>query len=183
MTSGTDQPIDPRLEAAFTTVSATRAAGQRGLGQPIAFAHLVLYLEGSDQIDRELVESALGEQLPLRRLFKQLLAQRSSATMLSEARADDGSDVAERECSEFTLIFRPSRADPEQAFVIFRPRSGEDVFGDNGFLLVAELDDTTTSIEFPQPQDGQAQLLLPRDDGRVAVIKNPQSMLSVVRLP
>lgn len=178
-----DERIDvTQLGADFVLASSLQGIRRARETAHVGFAHLVHYVEGRDFEGSERVEAALRNDLSLRRTFKQLLSRRSVAALPQEAQADDGARVSQREGEGFSVLFRPSKANPDQLYVILR------VFPDFGaaegkaFMLVAELDDEVTRVRFPELLDGQSQCILPIDHAPLAALQAPKSHISLVSL-
>ena len=168
------------VEQAFVVASALQGVRQYRPSSRISFAHLMCYLEGAESVNRDEIELALGSHLPLRRMFNDLLAKRAVATLAREARADDGSAIQTRQGEGFSVLFRESKASPDQVFVILKLATDHTVPHGRELLLVAQCDEATISLKFPVPDDDRSQLILLDTDDRLHLLRNPDSALYLV---
>ena len=173
--------VDPRiLSQLFVTVSATRARTSQP--PPLMYAELLHYVMGRDTVDCRRIERGIGEHLPSRRLYRQLLADCRRAWLPREACAQDSDSALlnERQGSEFLLKFRSSKVDPQQIYVILELSSQQLAPPGSRLMLHISSDQGTWRLAFADVVDGRTQLLLDTDDPRLVALRHMDTELSLV---
>ncbi len=91
--------------------------------------------------------------------FERLLSNNARYHMPRVAAASSG-DIERREAEGCRIAFRPSKADPEQIYVIIETHA--DAASAPEMLFIRFTDGRTRRTTLPRPQNGRIQLLLER---------------------
>lgn len=105
----------------------------------------------------------------LRRDFRRLLGKTALAYMPRVAAASSG-EIRQRSGDNCRIRFEPSRAEPDQVYVII-----EFTLGEGGLpvsLFVCDSDNRCDKFPLPRGRDGVIQLLLERDSDLLAKLRD-----------
>ena len=166
-----DLAVPRDLEQFFVAASALRRVRAYRMFDGVSFAQLVHYLELSKLPNRDKIEKALCSDLDLRRTFNTLVKRKTLSVLPSEARADDGSAARQRVGTDFSVLFRPSKGNPNHEFVILRVSSGISASVGTALALLIQSERIVARVVFPELQDGKSQIILSRDDSGLQALK------------
>lgn len=145
-------------EAVFTARALLREVDTRSRPQEpwVSFGELYRQAIQPDQALAPRVQQALREQKGLREDFQRLL-EKTALYHLPRAAAASTGPVTLREVEGFRIRLLPSRAQPDQVFVMIELPEGFAVAPQS--LLILETGGNCQKHPLPAPQDGRIQLL------------------------
>tara|TARA_B100000315_G_scaffold260857_1_gene326434 strand:- start:6290 stop:6835 length:546 start_codon:yes stop_codon:yes gene_type:complete len=134
---------------------------------------LFAYANGAEN---ETVEKALGENLALRRIYRDMLEKNAvyyvpEAMAASSAKKSD--DILSREGKGCRIRMEPSRAEPNQVYVIVELSGNEKVTPTT--LVVCDVEANCSRFPLPKIRDGVAQIIADRDADLVRLLSDPKT--------
>ncbi len=138
-------------------------------GRKIAFSRLYAYAAGGDGGADPELERILAIEPELRRDFRRLLGKTASIHMPRVAAASSG-EISQRGGGNCRIRFEPSRAEPDQVYVIIEFTVGEG--GLPATLFVCDNDNHCDKFSLPRGRDGVIQLLLERESDLLAKLRD-----------
>ena len=154
-----------------------------GSASPVMFGELVHYVHGTATVDEDRVKAAIASNLTLRRQFNSLLKSSRVAAALSQAQAASDEPVSaliQRKTRAFTLLFKPSRANADQIYVLLTVHAESGMVDGHRPVIIASLASEVGRLQFPRLKDQSAQLLLDVDDQRLVIAQNADAELSLI---
>ena len=150
------------VQARFTDEDNLRQtmAAMQDASPGIAFSRLYQYARGDISLDTELL-AALKQDKTLARDFNALLQKLSWDSLPQVAAASTDSDLRLRETDLCTIRIEPSRAEPDQVYVILELK--DPAASPPDLLITSAADGAIETLALPQPDDGIIQLLLQAD--------------------
>ena len=127
----------------------------------IAFSRLYQYARGDISLDAALL-AALKQNKSLARDFNALLQKLSWDSLPQVAAATTDTDLRLRETDLCAIRIEPSRAEPDQVYVILELKDPAAAPPD--LLITSAADGGIETLALPDPDDGVIQLLLQADD-------------------
>lgn len=124
--------------------------------------------------------TALRGELPLYRLYRDLLALKASGTSLRQAAAASDAPSPERAGQGFRLEFRNSRADPSQVYATVVLEGVEAT--ERALQVHVLAQDALLRLDFPPPVDGRSQRLFGEESLELALLRRFDSELVLVTL-
>lgn len=168
-------------ESMFVALKALQGIHQLQGDTQVVLADIVAYISGRGKKDI-LVEEAIRSDLRLRQLYKLLLQQQRVAFLPKEALAQDAAELDMRIGAGFRILFRRSRADSGQTYVIIELDEHSELDRSSDYMLFAEDSTDVVRLRFVATSGGRSQIILPSDDKKLKTIKNPDIELSLVPL-
>ncbi|OUR90588.1 hypothetical protein A9Q81_19075 [Gammaproteobacteria bacterium 42_54_T18] len=178
------------VETVFVALQAARGvkATKAGYGTksavksitPVLFGELVHYVHGTASVDESKVRAAISRDLVLRRQFYSLLESSRVATAPSQAQAASGEPLVQRKTRAFTLVFKPSRANADQIYVLLTVHAESGMADGHRPVIIASLSSEVGRLQFPPLKDQSAQLLLEVEDKRLVIVQNADAELSLI---
>ena len=168
-----------QTESAFIALKALQGIHQCAADTPVLMADVVHYLQGGEQ-RKQHIEQAISSDLRVRQQYRMLLQQMRVATASKEALAQDAAELDVRQGEGFRILFRRSRADAGQTYVILELDEHSDLSPDVDYMLLAEDEQTVVRLLFVAPGSGRSQTILPSDDGQLATLKKSDVELSLI---
>ena len=184
-----------KVEAVFVTLQAVRGIKARrevdGLTEdvpeseirsalPVMFGELVHYIHGTATVDEARVKAVISNDLTLRRQFNSLLISSRVAMAPSQAQASTDEILEQRKTREFTLLFKPSRANEDQIYVLLTVHAESGMVDGHRPVIIASLATGVGRLQFPPLKDKSAQLLLEANDQRLIIAQNADAELSLI---
>jgi hypothetical protein len=143
-------------------------AGAEG-GSAIAPSALFAYAQGGENED---VEKALAKDLALRRIYRAMV-EKSASYILPEAMAASSDDIVSREGKGCRIRMEPSRAEPNQVYVIIELSGDEKVAPTT--LVICDVESNCSRFPLPKVRDGVVQIIADRDADLVRLLSNPKT--------
>jgi hypothetical protein len=143
--------------------------GAKGDRRKIALSRLHAYAASGDGGADPELERILDSEPAVRRDFRRLLGKTASVYMPRVAAASSG-EISQRVGGNCRIRFEPSRAEPEQVYVIIEFTVGEG--GLPATLFVCDDDDHCDKFPLPRGRDGVIQLLLERESELLAKLRD-----------
>jgi len=186
--------VEDTVETVFVTLQALRGtrAGYDvnfvvnsvvGSASPVMFGELVHYVHGTATVDEDRVKAAIASNLTLRRQFNSLLKNSRVAVAASQAQAASDEPISalvQRKTRAFTLLFKPSRANADQIYVLLTVHAESGMVDGHRPVIIASLASEVGRLQFPLLKDQSAQLLLDVDDQRLVIAQNADAELSLI---
>ncbi len=147
---------------------------------PVMFGELVHYVHGTASVDEARVKAAINSDLALRRQFNSVLKSSRVAAAPSQAQAASGEPLVQRKTRAFTLIFKPSRANVDQIYVLLSVHAESGMVDGHCPVIIASLPSEIGRLQFPPLKDQSAQLLLEVDDEGLVIAQNADAELSLI---
>ena len=178
---------EDRVETVFVALQAIRGVkAEYGANSvvksivPVMFGELVHYVHGTALVDEARVKAAINSDLVLRRQFNNLLKSSRVATAPSQAQAASGESLVQRKTRAFTLVFKSSRANKDQIYVLLTVHAESGMADGHRPVIIASLFSELGRLQFPPLKDQSAQLLLEIDDERLVIVQNADAELSLI---
>jgi len=179
--------VEDTVETVFVALQAVRGV-KAGVGTksaekttaPVLFGELVHYVHGTASVDEPKVKAAISSDLVLRRQFYSLLKSSRVAAAPSQAQAASGEPLVQRKTRAFTLIFKASRANADQIYVLLTVHAESEMVDGHRPVIIASLSSEVGRLQFPPLKDQSAQLLLEVDDERLVIVQNADAELSLI---
>ena len=168
-----------QTESVFIALKALQGIHQCEAELPVLLADVVHYLQGGERRKQQ-IERAISSDLRVRKQYRMLLQHMRVATAAREALAQDVAELDVRQGDGFRILFRRSRADAGQTYVILELDAHSDLSPDVDYMLLAEDEHTVVRLLFVAPDAGRSQTILPSDDGQLATLKKPDVELSLI---
>ncbi len=184
-----------KVEAVFVTLQAIRgvqpgnvtegvieaeAESEARLTPRVMFGELVHFVHGTATVDEPRVKAAIGNDLTLRRQFNSLLKSSRVAMAPSQAQAATGEVLEQRKTRAFTLLFKPSRANADQIYVLLTVHAESGIVDGHRPVIIANVATGIGRLQFPPLKDKSAQLLLEANDQRLIIAQNADAELSLM---
>jgi hypothetical protein len=135
----------------------------------IAFSRLWRFASGQVTHDAELL-TALKHDTKLASDFNALLQKVSWSHLPQAAAASTDDDLRLRETDLCAIRIEPSRAEPDQVYVIIELKDAEGTSPRS--LITSAADGTLENLELPAPQGGVIQVLLQHDDAVLIALRD-----------
>ena len=175
--------VEDTVEAVFVSLQAIRGAKAECTKVPVMFGELVHYVHGTATVDEQRVKTAISNDLSLRRQFDSLLKNARVAAAPSQAQAASGASdpgSMQRKTRAFTLLFKPSRANADQIYVLLTVHAESGMKDGHCPVIIASLASEIGRLQFPPLKDQSAQLLMDVDDQRLVIVHNADAELSLI---
>ena len=140
-----------------------------GAGTKVTLGRLYRYASSPDGGADSELERLLAENQDLRRDFRRLLGKTAAVHMPRVAAASSG-EISQRSGANCRIRFEPSRAEPDQVYVIIEITGAEDFAPAS--LFVCDSDNLCDKFSLPAARDGIVQLLLERDSDLLAKLRD-----------
>ena len=176
----TNETTEPLVEAAFVGLQGMRGLRRSADMRPVMFGELVHYVHGTAQVDDARLCEQLSTNLSLRHQFMVLLEKSRIAIAPAQAQAASKELLSLRETRAFTLKFKPSNADSEQVYVLLTVHPESGLADGYSPILLATKGAEVGRLCFPLLTDQRAQLLLVEGDHRLALLREPDTEVSLV---
>ena len=137
----------------------------------ISVSRLYTYATTSSGVDEEL-ETKLGENLNLRRIYKDMV-ERTSRFHLPEAMAASSEELPSRHGQGCRIRMEASRAEADQIYVIIEIDGEADQ--PPSTLIVCDADQNCRRFGLPEIRNGVAQLIAERQSDLVTMLMNPKA--------
>ena len=138
----------------------------------IAFSRLWRFASGEVTHDDELL-TALRTDTKLSADFNALLQKVSWSHLPQAAAASTNEDLRLRETDLCAIRIEPSRAEPDQVYVIIELKDPD--ASSPGSLITSASDGSLESMELPTDQGGVIQLLLEKDNALLMALSDHSS--------
>ncbi len=148
------------FESEDTVRQVIRGVADRDFRPVIGFRRLHAYATGSGDIEDSELTRALAEDENLRADLHALLAK-TALNHLPEVAAASSGELSSRESAGCRIRIEPSRAEPDQAYVIIELVDREAPFPTMLFTFNAE--GRSDTLALPEGRDGVVQVLLDAD--------------------
>lgn len=180
--TGDQTPYDELpSESLFIAVKALQGLHSQDGKRQVRLADVVEYVRSG--IDRnQMVEAAIKTDLTIRRQLQMILQHQRISVAPAEALAQDSSELEMRIGQGFQILFRRSRANTDQVYVVLELEKELEVNDGDDILLIAEGELAIARLQFTNISNGRSQTILRTDDDKFAVIKNPNNALSILKL-
>lgn len=159
------------IKRQFTDLSHLDAIMLNESGGRISPSHLFSYVNG-DIIDDPEIETALRTDLNLRRVYRDML-QKAAAYYVPEAMAASSDEWPVREGKGCRIRLEPSRAEPDQIYVIIE-LTGDDRNAAS-VLVVCDTESNCSRFDLPSVRDGVAQIITTRSSDLVRLLTDPKT--------
>jgi len=137
----------------------------------VSFCELYAYANNQQHEATPALKKALSSDLRTRRDLNLLLRKHAIAFMERAAAASSG-DIEKREGDGFNLTLKPSKANPDQIYLIIEAFEREEI----PTLLFIESDEVgVLRLKIDDYYDGEAQILLSSQDDVVKALRNHAS--------
>ena len=139
----------------------------------VSFSELYAYATTARHFPSDALREALLTDLNLHRDLKRLISKQAIVHLPKAAAASSG-NIDHREADGFSLTLKPSRANPDQIYLLIQSIDREEI----PTLMFVELEDSTIlRLEIDDFHEGEAQILLKNDDDIVKALRNPKSQV------
>ena len=179
--------VEEAVETVFVTLQASRGVKSGHAvnlavrsASPVMFGELVHYVHGTATVDEFRVKTAIGSDLTLRRQFNNLLDSSRVAAAPSQAQAATGDPLRQRKTRAFTLLFKPSRANADQIYVLLIVHAESGMVDGHRPVIIASLASEIERLQFPLLKDRSTQLLVDVGDQRLKIVQNADAELSLI---
>ncbi len=132
-------------------------------------SQLFAYANGAKN---EYVEKALSEDLNLRCIHRDLV-KRGAVYYVPEVRAASSDLIVSREGRGCRIRMEPSRAEPDQVYVIIELSGDEKTLPT--MLVVCDVESNCSRFPLPKVRDGVVQIIADRDADLVRLLSNPKT--------
>lgn len=143
--------------------------GAKEISATISPSQLFAYAQGGENAA---VETALREDLGLRRIYRDMVAK-GALYYVPEARAASSDDIVSREGKGCRIRMEPSRAEPNQVYVIIELSGDEKILPTT--LVVCDIESNCSRFPLPKIRDGVAQIIADKDADLVRLLSNPKT--------
>jgi hypothetical protein len=130
---------------------------------------LFAYANGAENTN---VERALGENPVLRRVYRKML-ENAAVYYVPEAMAASSDNIVAREGKGCRIRMEPSRAEPNQVYVIIELSGNEKVAPTT--LVVCDVESNCSRFPLPKVREGVAQIIADRDADLVRLLSDPKT--------
>jgi len=137
----------------------------------VSFSELYAYANDANHVASKALQSALGHDLSLRRDLKRLLDKQAIVHMPRAAAASTG-DIDQREADGFKLTLKPSKADEDQVYLLIGAIDRDE---SPTLMFVQDVDGPVHRLVIEDFYEGEAQILLQRNDDIVKALRKAQS--------
>lgn len=168
-----------RTESMFVALKMLQGVHQHQAQAPVLMSDILHYLQGGEQRVQD-IEQSIKTDLRARQQYRMLLDQMRVASATREALAQDVAELDVRQGDGFRILFRQSRADSGQTYVILELDTHSRLQQNVDYMLLAEDETTVVRLLFVAPSGGRSQTILPTDDSQLATLKNPDVELSLI---
>ena len=154
----------------FDAIGNLQALGDaEGAEKKVTLGRLYGYASGAEAGADPELERLLAENQGLRRDFRRLLSKTAVVHMPRVAAASSG-EISQRSGANCRIRFEPSRAEPDQVYVIIEFTGAEDFA--LASLFVCDGDNRCDKFSLPAARDGIVQLLLERESELLAKLRD-----------
>lgn len=177
------QPNDRDIpqESAFIALKALQGLNV-GAGQgQVLLADIFNYVSGGTDRDQR-VATAMKTNLNVRRQLQQVLQQQRLSVAPAEALAQDTSELPMRTGKGFRILFRRSRADLDQVYLVLEVEPNLEINEGEDVLIIAEGELAVARLQFYSISNGRSQTILRTGDEKLDLIKNSNNPLSLLEL-
>jgi hypothetical protein len=173
-------PQEP-LETIFIALKALQGMQQVDAMRPIVLADIVEYIRGNEY-QQQRVAVALATDLRVRKQFTMLLNQQRIAIAPQEALAQHAAELEMRLGEGFTLLFRRSRADQQQVYVILELDPALEPVDGAAYSILAMSESDVVRVRFPALNNNRAQAILREGDKQLELLRDPNIELNLIFL-
>ncbi|MDY6920335.1 MAG: hypothetical protein SV765_08985 [Pseudomonadota bacterium] len=178
--NGENEAFNYESEASvFVAIKALQGLRKLDPRSQVLMSDIAAFLKGSEHKSPE-VKNAVAADVRFRRLYTLLLQQQRIGTVPAEAVAQDAPVLDRRAGDGFVVLFRQSRADAAQTYVILELNSDVTALEDGRFLLHGQLADDVVRLHFSVSRS-RGQTILSTSDIRLSVLRNPSVELSLIQ--
>lgn len=165
----TDPKLMAEAQARFTDRSLKRELVSQARHTQISAGRLYRFVQGAKDED---VSKALGQDLALRRTYKNML-QQQAYFHVPQALAASTQDLPDRHCDGCVIRFMASRAESDQVYLIVEVQDQRremphqmSVFGGQDKMEILEL---------PPARNGVIQTIIDRTSGLADLLRDPKT--------
>ena len=149
----------------------TASIAHRETSDELSPSRLYAYLTSFTGVDEKL-ELKVQENVNLRRLYREIVDQ-TARYRLPEAMAASSEEYPIRHGNGCTIRMEPSRAEPDQVYVIIEFTGDVDQVPRSMFVCAE--DKTCTRFELPELKDGIVQFISDSQSNLIKLLMNPKT--------
>jgi len=123
-------------------------------------------------VENEAVAKALSENLALRRIYRDMV-EKTALYYVPEAMAASSDDIVSRAGKGCRIRMEPSRAEPNQVYVIIELSGDEKVTPTT--LVVCDVESNCSRFPLPKIRDGVVQIIADREADLVRLLSDPKT--------
>ena len=144
---------DVPAESVFVAVKALHGLHSQAGKSQVLMADIVQYVTGAEDPNQK-VATAVKLDLRVRRQLQQVLQHQRLSVAPAEALAQDAAEIEMRIGEGFRILFRPSRADSNQIYVVLELGKELEIQDGIDMLVIAQGENDIARIQFTSISGG-----------------------------